>query len=347
MDDRFLSRFHVTFELPELTLAARKKIWQNCLESHPDISFFVDRRILANWPLNGREIANAVTAARTLAKDGTLEMKHLERVVPAGKRSSAEDVWASLKDKKKKKSKIPIVEHILEISEDPANEGDGRATKIEKGKESQQVPAESSATRQWVINQDQIRIPSPPPSPPTGGNIPLPEFDYSWGSLGTKKSKKGKNVAMKEVEAAMLEPAQAALETASDDGWGGFGAKKEKKVKKSSAEECGGFRAAEPVEGGEYAEASPAVLANDDSWGGWGVKKATTATVSNDGWSCGGKEKQAKEVSFQESVLPPVEVDEWDFWAASKKSKKGKKKAATAVIDEAQAVADLTAASEG
>ncbi|KAL8759199.1 MAG: hypothetical protein Q9184_003693, partial [Pyrenodesmia sp. 2 TL-2023] len=86
MDERLQSRFHVCLQLPWLTRASRAQIWRKSLESYKDMSFFVDSNALADWDLNGREISNAVTAAMTLVTDGVIQMKHLERVVPASKR---------------------------------------------------------------------------------------------------------------------------------------------------------------------------------------------------------------------------------------------------------------------
>ncbi|KAL8898749.1 MAG: hypothetical protein Q9207_006549, partial [Kuettlingeria erythrocarpa] len=59
MDDRLQSRFHVCLQLPWPTRASRAQIWQKCLGSHKDMSFFIDSNALAGWDLNGLEIANA------------------------------------------------------------------------------------------------------------------------------------------------------------------------------------------------------------------------------------------------------------------------------------------------
>ncbi|KAL8957096.1 MAG: hypothetical protein Q9193_005543 [Seirophora villosa] len=112
MDDRLRSRFHVCLPLPDLTSGSRAQIWQKCLESQKDMSFFANPSALADWTLNGREIANAVIAARTLATNGVIEMKHLERVVPAGKRPLAvldDVVDVPVKKEKKKIGKKVVV----------------------------------------------------------------------------------------------------------------------------------------------------------------------------------------------------------------------------------------------
>ncbi|KAL8879642.1 MAG: hypothetical protein Q9192_008192, partial [Flavoplaca navasiana] len=130
-DQRLLSRFHVSLDLPEPSPAMRETIWKKCLESHKDISFFVDRKTLAEWPLNGREISNAVTTARTLARDGTLKMEHLMRVVPASKWRThkpcrSDEIYEIMpsskpKDKKKKKNMKPTSDAGIKLFKDMAN----------------------------------------------------------------------------------------------------------------------------------------------------------------------------------------------------------------------------------
>ncbi|KAL9629586.1 MAG: hypothetical protein Q9204_005184 [Flavoplaca sp. TL-2023a] len=128
---RLLSRFHVSLDLPEPTTAMRETIWQKCLESHKDINFFVDRKTLAEWSLNGRDISNAVTTARTLARDGTLNMEHLERVVPASKQRTyrsrmSDEIYEIVpsskpKDKKKRKNMKFASDSGIKIFKDLAN----------------------------------------------------------------------------------------------------------------------------------------------------------------------------------------------------------------------------------
>ena len=130
-DQRLLSRFHVSLNLPEPTTAMRETIWQKCLESHKDINFFVDRKTLAEWSLNGRDISNAVTTARTLAREGTLNMEHLERVVPASnqrtyKSRMSDEIYEIVpsskpKDKKKRKNMKFASDSGIKIFKDLAN----------------------------------------------------------------------------------------------------------------------------------------------------------------------------------------------------------------------------------
>ncbi|KAL8728442.1 MAG: hypothetical protein Q9166_005404 [cf. Caloplaca sp. 2 TL-2023] len=375
MDDRFLSRFHVSLDLPDLTSTTREQIWQKCLESHRDVTIFVDSGLLAHWQLNGREIANAVTAAKTLARHGTLDMKHLERVVPASKRPFVvdpvkEDVWGSLadplKDRKKKAKK-----GVVEIIEEPArgDEGDWPwgtwgSSKPVKDKKGKKVDPESHAvappdvdrendtktvrkhrTSDWVdsdaakpTSKTEFASPSPPPPPPApkDSEIPrqisgtwdfggitkdLPEAHDGWGSFGTRKTKKGKKAATKEPEipgvAGATETAEPIPVPEIDDGWGNWGIRKDKKSKKVVAKDP-----EEPVP----AEAVTTDVV-DDGWGSFGVKKEKKSK------KVAAKEPQAcvpaEATTIAEPMLPPVQVDEWDFWASSKKTKKGKKKTAT------------------
>lgn len=128
-DQRLLSRFHVSLDLSEPTTALRETIWQKCLESHKDIKFFVDRKTLAKWPLNGRDISNAVTTARTLVRNGTLNMEHLKRVVPAHKQRAYEtraneaiyELVPSSKPTHKKKDKKFVKIANIKTSRDLAN----------------------------------------------------------------------------------------------------------------------------------------------------------------------------------------------------------------------------------
>ncbi|KAL8771423.1 MAG: hypothetical protein Q9209_003091 [Squamulea sp. 1 TL-2023] len=427
MDNRFLSRFHVTVNLPELSTAMRETIWQKSLESNKDISFFVDRKTLADWPLNGREIANAVTAAKTLARNGTLDMKHLERVIPASKRpivkdTFVEDVWAFppvSKDRKKKKAKKPLVNEVIEIVEEPAKRGDDdggnwsisgtkKSSKkdvfekpdslgnqqehgADKARDTQAI--RESRTSNWVDTDlaNEYKFVSPPPQavdetsrlirnawhfgatevkdepgfsetkhlekekhanvkeakkPEVPASPPLLEVDDGWGGFGIKKSKKSKNVALKEAEDVM--PAKVVrvegLLTVPeiDDRWGSFGIKKNKKSKKAALKEA---EDAIPTECSKDEESLP-VPDIDDDWGSFGSKKDKKAKKTS------GKVLEAPvpapapepvpavTITATESLLPPVEVDEWDFWASSRKTTKDKKKA---VVDEPFPVADHSA----
>lgn len=243
MDDRLQSRFHVCLQLPDLTSATRGQIWQKCLESHKDISFFANSDALAGWTLNGREIANAVVAAKTLATNGVVEMRHLERVVPAGKRPFpvVDDFWGvpPKKDKQKKSRKVALDRHpvdVVEVVEEPPKRevadvlaGWGFGTpKDKKGKtktamepgKGPEVYLEEDDWNCWAVKEDrkakrssdEAAVP-PPPSPPSEAEIPAKgtiEVDDGWGSFGVKKDKKKKKKGMTatatEPEAAVAEP---------------------------------------------------------------------------------------------------------------------------------------------
>ncbi|KAL8810197.1 MAG: hypothetical protein Q9200_002782 [Gallowayella weberi] len=330
MDDRFLSRFHLTFNLPELTAAPREKIWQKCLESHKDTNFFVDCKTLAGWPLNGREIANAVTVAKTLTRDGTIEMKHLEQVVSASKRpvvrESRDDVWgwAATDKKKKKKIKNPAVEDAVEVVVEESGPCGRKKVKEAMVKQNR---TEASATTQPVMESEQVMDSSrpSPPSPttpavevePTGtwdfGNVTkdLPTADDGWGSFkafATKKITKSKTAAGKEFEESFPEPPPPPPMPEFDDCGDAWGLEKKKKVSKKK------------------------------------TKDATTAEFARDAWVSAENAESEKNgltdkaigrmdaptegpgSESREPVLPAVEVGDWDFWGTSKKSKKVKKK---------------------
>ncbi|KAL8923689.1 MAG: hypothetical protein Q9208_004441 [Pyrenodesmia sp. 3 TL-2023] len=300
MDDRIRSRFHVCLQLPWLTPASRAQIWRKSLESYKDMSFFVDPTALADWNLNGREIANAVTAAMTLVTDGVIQMEHLERVVPASKRPLPVfdepcflppppppppcDVFWNLppkKDKKKKKSKMAPVEDekrpgedVAKVIEEPpisnddtwAGWGSG-AKKNKKGKARETIGSQS----EHVIVSEPTRVPG--------------FHDATHALEASKKDKETKN-ASKEVNMPVPPPPPPPVETEAptkdgaelSDGSGSFDVKKEKKVKKAMADDT---------------DLAP----------------------------------PPKENEVGTSVAAPS-GDEWDIWArASKKTKKGKKKA--------------------
>lgn len=376
MNERFLSRFHVALNLPELTKATRETIWQKCLESHEDISFFVDRKTLAGWPLNGREIKNAVTAAKTLAIDGTLDMKQLERVIPASKRPImrvpiVEDPWDSppvSKDKKKMKVKKPVVDEAVEIVEEPAKRDDddwGNWGTWGIKKKTKKDPIESEFPDGFGIRQAQVTdkdvdtlairkcrtsdwvgfdapkrlISSPPFSPPpnwgktsTWASGAL-ENGAGWDFSKPKKSEKGKDAAAKKpriLEAADARPVPAFLSknynlAEIDDSWGDWRSKKDKNAQQATSPSP---EVTMPAEGVAKKDELP-LPDIDDGWGSIGRKKETKAKkISNTEPEA---PPSAETATASQPLLPPVEVDEWDFWASSKKSKKGKKKA---VIDE-------------
>ncbi|KAL9596630.1 MAG: hypothetical protein Q9219_005667 [cf. Caloplaca sp. 3 TL-2023] len=310
MDERLQSRFHVHLELPELTSTTRGQIWQKCLESQKDFSFFANPKALADWILNGREIANAVTAARTLAMNGVIEMKHLERVVPAGKKPLPiiEDDWgfAPKKEKKKKSKKLAadmirqgtpdfdvIVEEPPKTFEDDWGSW-GSTKKSKKAKE--KAPLEHDATRVKNDVQDA-----------------LVDEDDPWACWGSYKKEKSVKKSSSSADA--------------DTFYYGDRIPTEANRAKKSLEKP--FEAPPPP--------PPAQ----------GPEVPLVEEKAADMWDFGGKkEKKTKKASLQVTELAPPpppppkaeestpeikgesvpEVNEWDFRTSSKKSKKGKKK---------------------
>lgn len=366
MNERFLSRFHVALNLPELTTATRETIWQKCLESHKDINFFVDRKTLAGWPLNGREINNAVTAAKTLAGNGILDMKQLERVIPASKRPImrvpiVEDPWGPplvSKDKKKKKVKKPVADEAVETIEEPTKRDDddwGNWVAWGIKKKTKKDPVESEILDGFGIRQEQVvnkdvdtqairkcrtsdwvgfdapkrLISSPPFSPPpnwaktsTWASGAL-ENDASWDFSKPKKSEKGKDTAAKKLKTP--EAADAPPVPEIDDSWGDWRSKKDKIAQQATSPLP---EVTMPAEGVAIKDLLP-LSDIDGGCGSVGRKKEKKATkITNTEPEA---PPSAEAATTSQPLLPPVEVDEWDFWASSKKSKKGKKKA---VVDE-------------
>ncbi|KAL8950611.1 MAG: hypothetical protein Q9222_003366 [Ikaeria aurantiellina] len=246
MDRRLESRFHLCLDLPWLAPPAREKIWQTCLRSLKDVSFFGDTQYLSTWNLNGRQIANAVTTARTLAANGVLEIQHLERVVPAAKRRFYPDPItdyplnsdsdSSFKDKKKGKKEIDVVwddwTTFKPTKEKKKNKKIDESInslaecKVKKEKKKEKLPELSS--------------PPPPPPPPMdewGFGIPIKNEDEFWGDFGAKKDKKGsKKVAIvgKTAPTAATPPPQPAADV--DDFWN-LPKKAKKKSKKPLSDE--------------------------------------------------------------------------------------------------------------
>lgn len=308
MDDRLRSRFHVCLQLPWLTRASRAQIWRKSLESYKDMGFFVDPNALADWNLNGREISNAVTAAMALVTDGVVQMKHLERVVPASKRPlpvfdepsahppppppPCDDFWGlpSKKDNKKKSKKAPIDDEkrpgedvAKVIEEPPICYDDTWAPWGSGGKMDKKEKARKTIKSKWeaVVVSEPTGVP--------GSHDANDIFEVS------KKNKSAKN-ASEEVNMPVPPPPPPPVETEApmkdnaelSDGWGSFHVKKGKKVKEVM-----------PV------ETDPATPPKENEVG------TSVAAPSGDGW---------------------------DFWArTSKKTKKGKKKA---FIDDAPPVAE-------
>ncbi|KAI2635430.1 P-loop containing nucleoside triphosphate hydrolase protein [Xylaria nigripes] len=86
-DSAMKSRIHLALEYSPPGVDARRKIWQRCLKLIPEdqSTVNVDEAAdqLATIDLNGREIANAVTTARTVARHEKqpLTTKHLETIL--------------------------------------------------------------------------------------------------------------------------------------------------------------------------------------------------------------------------------------------------------------------------
>lgn len=89
-DEAFKSRIQVALHYPNLTRAARRKIWTNFIEmleedeehvNFDEIHLHLDE--LAAFNLNGRQIRNTLTTARELAmfKAERLDWKHLEQAL--------------------------------------------------------------------------------------------------------------------------------------------------------------------------------------------------------------------------------------------------------------------------
>ena len=238
MNERFLSRFHVALDLPELTTATRETMWQKCLESHKDISFFVDCKTLAGWPLNGREIDNAITAAKTLAVNGTLDMKHLERVIPASKRLIErvpifEDPWGFppvSKDKKKKKGTRLIVEDAVEIVEEPPKRNDDDWVWGLK-KKTKKEPVESNSPAGVGVPKEQAIDKEMDPQAPT--------VEDGLGSPPVSKDKKTKKAVKAYIDDAVEIIEEPAKRNDDDWGWGLKKKTKKEPVESNSAADVG------------------------------------------------------------------------------------------------------------
>lgn len=351
MNGRFLSRFHVALDLPELTTATRETMWQKCLESHKDISFFVDCKTLAGWPLNGREIDNAITAAKTLAANGTLDMKHLERVVPASKRLIErvpifEDPWdfpPVSKDKKKKKG--TRIEEAVEIIEEPPKRNDddwlwGLKKKTKKQPVESNSPADVGVPKEQAIDKAM--------------DLQTPTVEDGLGSppmLTDKKKKKVKKLVIDEIEEP-TESNEVTMPTEGvaniylppsdgDMGWGSFGRKEKKPDKK--ARKLSKTEPEEPLP----AETAPILQPPSDSemgFGGFGRKKEKKP------------EKKAKKLSITEpeeplsaeaatTSQPLSDLDMgWGTFASreeKKSEKKPKKTKKKTVIEEPPAFAEI------
>lgn len=329
MDDRLQSRFHLCLELPELTAATRAKIWQKCLEFHKDIKFYNNFSTLGQWTLNGREISNAVTAAKNLTKGGTMETTHLERVVPANKRivEHIDVIWDfPIKPTKKKGKKVTVDEDIqpppdvVEISEEPPEKSDDvwadwGAFKPKKSKKTKPVAdVEGQSNDEVLVVEEPSTI----------------KEDLGWGSFGVKKDKKkGKQNADTTSSPAPTPPTvqehdlkpEIAPPIALDEddfSWGDWGRIPKKKSKKIAPE--GAIPPPPPMDD----------TVCDEPWGTFGAKKeqkAQEVTTTEPTASVPNKTCASRDPIPTPSEDVPAEVDAWDFWATSKKSqkKKGKK----------------------
>ncbi|KAL8657333.1 MAG: hypothetical protein Q9226_002030 [Calogaya cf. arnoldii] len=207
-----LNRSHLTFNLPPPTAAMRQAIWQNNIECHKDLNFIIDIKALAEWSLNGRDITNAVTTAKTLTRNGNPNMQHLERVVPASKRVILKDPVAGdvgglvsrlmWEESIMKMDKILAAEKGFKMME-PTMSGDSRMRTCGIKMESKESPISTSCSRlrgEKIVDKaaDDIRksrtphwvstgppkwpmIPSsPPPVPPYFTNETSQSSEDPW-----------------------------------------------------------------------------------------------------------------------------------------------------------------------
>ncbi len=260
MDDRLRSRFHVCLQLPWPTRASRAQIWQKCLGSHKDMSFFIDTNALADWDLNGREIANVATAAMTLVTDGVVQMKHLERVLHASKDPLSfipspppppprvyDDLW-ELPPKKNKKGKKVSVDEI--IKERPKSDDDTWAGRgfgaqkdkkktVDAGQEPTLVPGFHDTLHPSEASKSGERtMPIPPPPPPGKTDAPKEDDADDWGGFGVQKGKKVKKAMAIDAELAKPSEEKPVADPSRDEwNWGFATPKKTKKSKKKAIAE--------------------------------------------------------------------------------------------------------------
>lgn len=221
IDEGLLSRFHVDVRMPQLTSATREQIWRKCLESQKDYSYFVNANVLADWRLNGREIANAVTAAMTLTTNGVIEMKDLERVVSVSKKPIPvlDDFWSDAPKKDKRKSKKSAVDtvgqqtvKVIQTAEEPlmkkSNEDDWNSydvgTKKEK-KSKKKASVEPNAIAQTPTSQEPDCFVQDDPE------IDPKNDEGFWGSSGRKNEEKmpeelSEGIIQEEIQAAENAP---------------------------------------------------------------------------------------------------------------------------------------------
>ncbi|KAL8713690.1 MAG: hypothetical protein Q9220_002216 [cf. Caloplaca sp. 1 TL-2023] len=293
---------------------AREKVWQTCLRSLKDVSFFGDTKYLSRWRLNGREIANAVTTARTLAGDRVLEMRHLERVVPIAKRGCLSPDYSTDSDMNSPKTKAKKGKEATAKKDVDWDDWDSFKPAKDK-KKSKKVDESTDHWDEWGMKKEKTKpkkeklpeLSSPPPPPPPPP--PMDDWkneDIAWGGFGMKKEKKSKKVAVKETEQTLpaetstVMPPPPPPPPVDDLKWG-FGT--------STKDE-------------------------DDVWG-FGtkkIKKVEKAAV-----------QEVQEIAPPEvKETPPAEVEDWGFWTSSKKSKKkGKKGIVEPAVEIAEPVLEI------
>ena len=83
MDPAFKSRISMIFEYKNLSHDSRKQVWTNLLKASSCSVPDVDIVALAEYPLNGRQIKNAIRMAQSLAFDDSeiVTREHLDRII--------------------------------------------------------------------------------------------------------------------------------------------------------------------------------------------------------------------------------------------------------------------------
>lgn len=363
---RLLSRFHFTTYIPYPDVRTRKAIWEKHLQAC-GVSVFANSSVLAGWVMNGREIANAVTAARMLAGGGNLTTRCLESVIPKHKLLDCEsdlnddlddilpdDGWFDTTEKRAKKT----------ISKKPVEDAPPLPLAAEERQYDSQEPGRSKYKENIKVTPPSLgesrTAQGLPPSPrpveddwafwdigkkgkkktPTE-NIPKASGgsadDDVWDSWGTSVKSKKSTPAEPETAPAPVDLVVDKPAVAEEDSWGSFGVKKDKKKKKPAAPVEPEIL---PVPADPPADVEPAKL----------PEPAAEDPPSVDCWSFGvkkdkKKKKAAAPVEPEMSVDSPAAaaVETIDVWAfdSSKKDKK-KKKRATPV--EQETVADAVPA---
>ncbi|KAL9001648.1 MAG: hypothetical protein Q9188_005386 [Gyalolechia gomerana] len=298
LDQRLLSRFHVDVQIPELTSATREHIWRKCLESQKDYSYFVNANILADWRLNGREIANAVTAAMTLTTNGVIEMKDLERVVSVSKKPIPvlDDFWSDVPKKDKKKSKksavdtvgqqtvkaIQAAEELLmkKSNEDDWNSYDAGTKKEKKSKKKASVEPNTIAQTPTPQEPDCFVQDDPKMDPE--------DDEGFWGSSGRNNEEKMseellEGIIQEEIQAAENAPlpsppmkyeVPSKQDVNEDDLWS-FGRMNRKKAKKASVERAVIEPPPAPKQPCPFVQDDVKVVTEEvgDTWSSFGLKK--------------------------------------------------------------------------